>query len=124
MAVEAVREEWLVEDRWWTPKPLRRRYFELVLADGRNVVVFREPADGAGGRSWFLQRALSATSSCTVTPPTRSATGRRRPRSSPQRAAELGYEALAMTDHDGVWGAMEFAQACTAFGVRPIVGAE
>jgi hypothetical protein len=54
VAVEAVREEWLVEDRWWTPKPLSRRYFELVLADGRNVVVFREPANE--GR-WFLQRA-------------------------------------------------------------------
>ena len=40
-AVEAVREEWLVEDRWWTPRPLRRHYFELVLADGRDVVVFR-----------------------------------------------------------------------------------
>jgi hypothetical protein len=52
--VEARREEWLVEDRWWTPKPLRRRYFELVLADGRNIVVFREPADS--GR-WFEQRA-------------------------------------------------------------------
>ncbi len=54
VAVEAVREEWLVEDRWWTPKPLQRRYFELVLVDGRNLVVFREPADA--GR-WFLQRA-------------------------------------------------------------------
>ena len=54
VAVDAVREEWLVEDRWWTPKPLNRRYLELVLADGRNVVVFREPADG--GR-WFIQRA-------------------------------------------------------------------
>lgn len=51
VAVEAIREEWLVEDRWWTPKPLKRRYFELVLADGRNVVVFSE-----GGR-WLLQRA-------------------------------------------------------------------
>jgi error-prone DNA polymerase len=40
------------------------------------------------------------------------------------RATELGYEALALTDHDGVGGAMEFAQACKAFGVRPIVGAE
>src|SRR3954463_1745194 len=40
------------------------------------------------------------------------------------RAAELGYEALALTDHDGVWGAMEVAQACESFGVRPIVGAE
>jgi hypothetical protein len=54
VAVEAVREDWLVEDRWWTPKPLQRRYFELVLADGRDLVVFREPADG--GR-WFEQRA-------------------------------------------------------------------
>jgi error-prone DNA polymerase len=41
-----------------------------------------------------------------------------------QRAAELGNPALALTDHDGVWGAMEFAQACKAFGVRPIVGCE
>jgi error-prone DNA polymerase len=40
------------------------------------------------------------------------------------RAAELGYPALALTDHDGVWGTMEFAQACKTFGVRPIVGCE
>ncbi len=53
VAVSMVREEWLVEDRWWTPRPLQRRYFELVLADGRDLVVFREPADG--GR-WFRQR--------------------------------------------------------------------
>ena len=49
-----MREEWLVTDRWWTPEPLSRRYFELVLADGRCVVVFREPDQG--GR-WFEQRA-------------------------------------------------------------------
>jgi hypothetical protein len=54
VAVDAVREEWLVEDGWWTPRPLRRRYFELVLADGCNVVVFREPAEA--GR-WFEQRS-------------------------------------------------------------------
>jgi hypothetical protein len=54
VAVEAVREEWLVEDLWWTPKPLSRRYFELVLADGRDLVVFREPDED--GR-WFEQRA-------------------------------------------------------------------
>ena len=54
VAVETVREEWLVEDRWWTPEPLRRRYFELALADGRCVVVFCEPFPA--GR-WFEQRA-------------------------------------------------------------------
>lgn len=50
--VEAVREEWLVEDRWWTPQPLRRHYFELVMADGRDMTVFRD----AAGR-WYRQRA-------------------------------------------------------------------
>ena len=48
--VEAVREEWLVEDRWWTPRPLARRYFELVLADGRDVTVFSD------GEEWYRQR--------------------------------------------------------------------
>ena len=50
--VEAIREDWLVEDRWWDPPVLHRRYYELVLADGRDVVVFRT----AGGR-WYRQRA-------------------------------------------------------------------
>ncbi len=53
VAVEGVREEWLVEDRWWTPKPLRRHYYELVLADGRDVVVFRSALSGR----WYRQRA-------------------------------------------------------------------
>jgi error-prone DNA polymerase len=40
------------------------------------------------------------------------------------RAAELGYEALALTDHDGVYGSLEFAHAAKHFGVRPITGSE
>jgi error-prone DNA polymerase len=40
------------------------------------------------------------------------------------RAAELGYEALALTDHDGVSGSLEFAYAAKQVGVRPITGAE
>ena len=40
------------------------------------------------------------------------------------RAAELGYEVLALTDHDGVYGSLEFAHAAKAFGVRAITGAE
>ncbi|HJQ51447.1 MAG TPA: PHP domain-containing protein, partial [Gaiellaceae bacterium] len=40
------------------------------------------------------------------------------------RAAELGYEALALTDHDGVYGSLEFAHAAKHFGVRPITGTE
>src|SRR5215469_7503833 len=40
------------------------------------------------------------------------------------RAAELGYDTLALTDHDGVYGSLEFAHAAKHFGVRPITGAE
>lgn len=50
--VAAIREEWVVEDRWWTLRRLWRHYFELVLADGRDLVVFRS----SSGR-WFRQRA-------------------------------------------------------------------
>src|SRR6266542_1029547 len=40
------------------------------------------------------------------------------------QAAELGYPALALTDHDGVYGSLEFAHAAKYFGVRAITGAE
>jgi CO dehydrogenase/acetyl-CoA synthase delta subunit len=50
--VDAVRESWLVEDRWWTEKPLRRHYWEIVTVCGRNEVVF---CDLRSGR-WWRQR--------------------------------------------------------------------
>ncbi|MGA2926089.1 MAG: error-prone DNA polymerase [Solirubrobacteraceae bacterium] len=40
------------------------------------------------------------------------------------RALELGYEALALTDHNTVSGSMEFAVSARALGLRPIHGAE
>jgi error-prone DNA polymerase len=39
-------------------------------------------------------------------------------------AAEQGHSALALTDHDGLHGAMEHAQALKPLGIRPITGAE
>ncbi len=39
-------------------------------------------------------------------------------------AADLNYESFALTDHDGVWGSMEWVQACKGLGVRAITGAE
>ena len=50
--VESVRESWLVEDRWWTPVPVRRRYWEVVTTCGRDVVVFRDLVEG----EWYRQR--------------------------------------------------------------------
>ncbi len=39
-------------------------------------------------------------------------------------AADRGYPAFALTDHDGVWGSMELAHACRGLGVRAITGSE
>ena len=50
--VDSVRESWLIEDRWWTPKPLRRRYWEVVTKCGRDVVVFHDLERGG----WFRHR--------------------------------------------------------------------
>jgi len=53
MRVDGVLEDWLVEDRWWTDRPLQRRYLELVLENGRCALVFRDLVSGR----WFSQRS-------------------------------------------------------------------
>jgi CO dehydrogenase/acetyl-CoA synthase delta subunit len=50
--VDSVRESWLVEDRWWTERPLRRHYWEIVTTCGRDEVVFRDLESGR----WWRQR--------------------------------------------------------------------
>jgi hypothetical protein len=51
-AVDSVRESWLIEDRWWTERPIRRRYWEVVTVCGRDEVVFRDLRSGR----WWRQR--------------------------------------------------------------------
>jgi len=50
--VASVRDEWRVDEGWWTGRAVRRRYFDVVLADGRNTVVFLDRHTGR----WFTQR--------------------------------------------------------------------
>src|SRR3954462_15858550 len=50
--------------------------------------------------------------------------GASRPEELAARAHELGYGALALTDHDNLCGALEFAHASKALGIRPITGCE
>jgi hypothetical protein len=51
--VARVREEWRVVERWWTGRPVRRRYFDVVLGTGENAAVFLDELDGR----WYRQRA-------------------------------------------------------------------
>lgn len=41
-----------------------------------------------------------------------------------ERAAALGYPALALTDHNGLYGVVRFGQAARERGLKPIFGAE
>jgi len=40
------------------------------------------------------------------------------------RAAALDMPALALTDHDGLYGAVRFYKSCLREGIKPIIGAE
>ena len=41
-----------------------------------------------------------------------------------ERAAALGMSALALTDHDNIYGAVDFARSAQAVSLRPLFGAE
>ena len=41
-----------------------------------------------------------------------------------ERAAEQEMDALALTDRDGTYGAVRFAKAAMAMGIRPILGVD
>ncbi len=40
------------------------------------------------------------------------------------RAKEMGYDAIALTDHAGLYGAVSFFQACQKAEIKPIIGVE
>ena len=42
----------------------------------------------------------------------------------PKRAKELGMDAIAVTDHGVMFGAVNFYKECKANGVKPIIGCE
>ncbi len=42
----------------------------------------------------------------------------------PVRAKELGMDAIAITDHGVMFGAIDFYKACKANGIKPIIGCE
>ena len=48
----AVRDDWLVQDLWWTDRPVDRHYFELVLDPGRVMVAYRRVLAGPGSSTW------------------------------------------------------------------------
>src|SRR5690349_9854947 len=50
--------------------------------------------------------------------------GASQPEEMAERAAMLGYETVALTDHDGLSGSLAFAHAAREAGIRAVTGAE
>ncbi len=50
--------------------------------------------------------------------------GASHPKQLVERAAEHGMDTLALTDRDGAYGIVKFAQACERFGIRPVFGVD
>ncbi len=51
--VAEVLDSWLVETEWWRPAPVRRRYYQLLLADGITCTLFQDLMDD----HWYAQAA-------------------------------------------------------------------
>ncbi|MCL4368561.1 MAG: error-prone DNA polymerase [Actinobacteria bacterium] len=141
-AVVRVQDRWRIDDEWWRDHPIARFYYTVLLDDGTLLTLYHDLI----ANTWFEQRDQGSKSgvrcekpvSGLPTPDQRlpSCTelhlhtcysfleGASPPEDLVARAAQLGYEALAITDRDGLHGAMEFAQACVAANLRPITGVE
>ncbi len=49
--VASVEDHWRIEDEWWRDQTISRAYFEVLLTDGRRVIVFRDNLTG----EWYGQ---------------------------------------------------------------------
>jgi error-prone DNA polymerase len=78
-----------------------------------------EPPDGLGrGESGVAYAELHCHSNFSFLD------GAASPEELVERAVELGLEAIALTDHDGMYGVVRFAEAARALGIRTVFGAE
>jgi hypothetical protein len=50
--VVAVQDRWRIDDEWWRDTPVSRAYYQLQLANGRVVTVYRDLVGGG----WWEQR--------------------------------------------------------------------
>lgn len=50
LRVEQIKDSWDIDEEWWRDR-LHRRYYQLVLEDGRLLTVYQDLIDGA----WYQQ---------------------------------------------------------------------
>ena len=125
----------------WRNPPVPWSELEQRLSDGRPRVA-PEGADGGDSPAWSASRqAYAPPPELRFSAPSDEGTaapyaelhchsnfsfldGASHPEELVEEAARLGLAALALTDHDGMYGVVRFAEAARAVGVRTVFGAE
>jgi error-prone DNA polymerase len=124
----------------WRNPPIPWSELEQRLGDGRPRVT-PPGSDGGDSPAWSARRqAYEASPDLSARPRSGGATvpyaelhchsnfsfldGASHPEELAEEAARLGLEALAITDHDGLYGVVRFAEAARAVGLPTVFGAE
>jgi hypothetical protein len=50
-AVINIEDRWRIDDEWWRPEPVSRLYYEVTLASGQRLVIYKDLANNC----WFRQ---------------------------------------------------------------------
>jgi error-prone DNA polymerase len=125
----------------WRNPPIPWTELERRLSDGRPRVV-PEGADGGDSPAWSaVRQAYAPPPDAGFPTPSAGAAaapyaelhchsnfsfldGASHPEELAEEASRLGLAALALTDHDGLYGIVRFAEAARAVGLRTVFGAE
>ena len=51
LAVTVIEDRWRLDDEWWRAGPLSRLYYNVLLADGRRLVFYKDLVGGG----WYQQ---------------------------------------------------------------------
>ena len=50
-AVVAINDRWRIDDEWWRREPVSRLYYEVLLASGQRLVLYKDLTDDC----WYRQ---------------------------------------------------------------------
>jgi len=49
--IKTIEDRWRIDDEWWRREPLSRLYYEVILASGQRLVLYKDLIDNR----WYRQ---------------------------------------------------------------------
>jgi len=50
-AVATIEDKWRIDDEWWRAAPISRLYYNVLLASGQRLVLYKDLVSGG----WYMQ---------------------------------------------------------------------